>query len=208
MAFYIDMKRYLETIEAYEQYPVETGKVLLYGSSFFRYWGYERAREQWKQYAGLDVVNHGFGGATVDELLYYYDRMVRPCKPSAVVLRPGHNDLTRGLTPEQAWFLTERLIAWLRTDCPEIPIVILQVFDTKKYHNEARLALNAEYNRLMRAYADADPNTHTVDLDPFFHDAAGELRDIFREDGLHMTDAGYEEMAAWLTPKVRALLNP
>jgi len=207
MSFYLDMTRYLETIEAYEQLPVETGKVLLYGSSFFRNWGYDRAKEQWKRYAGLDVVNHGFGGATVDELLYYYDRMVRPYQPAAAVLRPGHNDLTRGLTPEQAWFLTERLIAWLRTDRPELPIVILQVFDTKKYHNAERCALNAEYNRLMRDFAAVNPGVSTIDLDPFFHDENGELRDIFVEDGLHLTDSGYEEMAAWLTPKVKALLD-
>ena len=207
MSFYLDMTRYAETIEAYEQLPVETGKVLLYGSSFFRNWGYDRAKEQWKRYAGLDVVNHGFGGATVDELLYYYDRMVRPYQPTAVVLRPGHNDLTRGLTPEQAWFLTERLIAWLRTDWPELPIVILQVFDTKKYHNAQRIAQNAAYNQLMRDFAAANAGVSTVDLDPFFHDENGELRDIFVEDGLHLTDPGYEEMAAWLTPKVKALLG-
>jgi len=207
MSFYLDMTRYLETIEAYEQLPVETGKVLMYGSSFFRNWGYDRAKEQWKRYAGLDVVNHGFGGATVDELLYYYDRMVRPCQPAAAVLRPGHNDLTRGLTPEQAWFLTERLIAWLRTDWPELPIVILQVFDTKKFQNPQRRALNAEYNRLMREFAAANDGVSTVDLDPFFHDENGDLRDIFVEDGLHLTDSGYEEMAAWLTPKVAAILK-
>jgi len=207
MAFYIDMKRYLETIEAYEQYPVETGKVLLYGSSFFRNWGFDRAREQWAANSGLEVVNHGFGGATVDELLYYYDRLVRPYQPSAVVLRPGHNDLTRGLTPEQAWFQTERLIAWLRTDWPEIPIVILQVFDTKRFANAERRALNAEYNRRMQAFAAETEGVSTVDLDPFFHDETGEFRDIFVEDGLHLTNSGYEEMAAWLTPQVKALLQ-
>lgn len=207
MSFYIDMTQYAGTIEAYEQLPLETGKVLLYGSSFFRNWGYDRAKEQWKQYGGLDVVNHGFGGATVDELLYYYDRMVRPYNPTAAVLRPGHNDLTRGLTPEQAWFLTERLIAWLRTDWPELPIVMLQVFDTKKYHNPERRALNAEYNRLMREYAAENEDVYTIDLDPFFHDEVGALRDIFIEDGLHLTDAGYEEMAAWLAPKVKVLIG-
>lgn len=206
MSFYIDMTQYAGTIETYESYPVETGKILLYGSSFFRNWGYDRAKEQWKRYAGLDVVNHGFGGATVDELLYYYDRMVRPYKPSAAVLRPGHNDLTRGLSPEEAWFLTERLIAWLRTDCPDLPVVLLEVFDTKKYHNPERCALNDAYNHLMRKFAAEQEGVFTVDLDPFFHDEQGELRDIFIEDGLHLTDSGYEEMASWLTPQIKDLL--
>ena len=56
-------------------------------------------------------------------------------------------------------------------------------------------------------FAAANPGVSTVDLNPFFHDENGELRDIFVEDGLHLTDSGYEEMAAWLTPKVKALLG-
>ena len=46
-----------------------------------------------------------------------------------------------------------------------------------------------------------------VSLGIFAGDENGELRDIFVEDGLHLTDSGYEEMAAWLTPKVKALLD-
>ena len=207
MSSIVQLDRFESTIQGYEQYPVETGKVLLYGSSFFRNWGFERARKQWAQYSGLEVVNHGFGGATVDELLYYYHRMVLPYRPSAVVLRPGHNDLTRGLTPDEAWFLTERLITWLRTDWKDLPIVILQVFDTKKYANEERRCLNAQYNRLIRQFAEENSGIHVLDLDPFFHDENGALKDIFLEDGLHLPDAGYEEMAAWLTPQVAAYLK-
>lgn len=201
------LDRFESAIQNYEQYPVETGKVLLYGSSFLRNWGYDRAKEQWAAYGGLDVVNHGFGGATVDELLRYYHRMVLPYCPSAVVLRPGHNDLTRGLTPEETWFLTERLIAWLRTDWKDLPIVLIQVFDTKKYGTTERRQLNARYNDLMIRYAAENEGIYTVDLDPFFHHEDGSLREIFVADGLHLTDAAYEEMARWLTPQVAALLK-
>ena len=66
MAEIVQLDRYEETIRGYEAYPVKTGKVLLYGSSFLRNWGYDRARAQWAQYGGLEVENHGFGGATID----------------------------------------------------------------------------------------------------------------------------------------------
>ena len=32
------------------------------------------------------IINHGFGTSSADDLLYYYDRMVRPYKPRALVL--------------------------------------------------------------------------------------------------------------------------
>ena len=118
--------------------PAEPGKVLLYGSSFFTNWGYDRSRDQLAAASGgaLQVVNHGFGGATVDELLYYYDRMVRPCAPAAAVLRPGLNDLARGLSAEETWFQTQRLLAWLKTDDPAIPVVVLSIFDTKCFADD------------------------------------------------------------------------
>ena len=40
----IDLHRFEDQIRELEQYPVETGKVLLYGSSFFHKWGYEQEK--------------------------------------------------------------------------------------------------------------------------------------------------------------------
>ena len=70
---FVNLNRYEETVRNCLSYPVRTGKVLLYGSSFFRVWGYERSLEQLLEATGgkLETVNHGFGGATVDELLYH-----------------------------------------------------------------------------------------------------------------------------------------
>lgn len=153
----------------------------------------------------MQVVNHGFGGATVDELLYYYNRMVKTYHPSAVVLRPGHNDLTRGLSPEEAWFLTRRLIAWIQTDFPSAKIAVPEVFDTKNA-DYARCRLNAAYNRLMREFC-REHNIPAIDLSPFFHHQDGAFRDVFVEDGLHLTDDGYAQMAAWLVPQISNFLQ-
>lgn len=214
MAFYVALDRFEHEIREYEQYPVETGRVLLYGSSFFHNWGFERAAAQWSEATNgaLQIVNHGFGGATVDDLLFYYHRMVRIYAPSAVVLRLGYNDLSRGLMPAEAWFLSERLIAWLRTDFPEIPIVLLDVFDSKNC-TEERLRINAAFNGLMHEFAAQQDGICTLDLSPFFHETADDcgttrnFRDVFIEDGLHLTESGYAEMADYLAPRVAALLR-
>jgi len=214
MAYPFALKRYENKIVEYEQYPIETGRILLYGSSFLCNWGYDRARNQWAEATGgeLQVLNHGFGGATVDDMLYYYHRMVLPYAPSAVVLRLGYNDLSRGLTPEETWFLTERLLAWFRTDYPEIPIVLLDVFDSKNC-TEERLKINAAFNGMMHAFAAQHDGIHTLDLSAFFHESADDcgttrnFRDVFIEDGLHLTDAGYTEMAAYLPPQIASLLR-
>jgi len=91
MAEFVDLNRYGETVKNCLSKPVRTGKVLLYGSSFFRVWGYERSLEQLLEASGgeLETVNHGFGGATVDELLYHYPRLVAPYAPKAMVIIDG-----------------------------------------------------------------------------------------------------------------------
>ena len=72
MRNFVDLHRYDATINDYLPLPIRKGKVLLYGSSFFRVWGYERSRDQLLEATDgkLETVNHGFGGATIDELLY------------------------------------------------------------------------------------------------------------------------------------------
>ena len=70
--------RFEHQIRALEARCAEKGGVLLYGSSFFANWGYDRAREQLAAASGgkLRISNHGFGGAFVDEVLRLYDRLV------------------------------------------------------------------------------------------------------------------------------------
>lgn len=203
----IDVHRFEDQVNAYADYPVEQGKVLLYGSSFFAFWGYELAKRQCETATDgkLQIVNHGFGGATVTELLYYYHQLVSPFAPSAVVLRTGHNDVWE-CSSEAAFILTETLITWLRNDFPEIPLIFLKAFDYPSATAEHLEKLHC-YNQLLHQLADRTPGIHILDLHPFLYEEAGRFRDIFRDDGLHLTDSGYEEMAAYLAPEISRLLN-
>ncbi len=210
----LDLARFEDVICSYEARKEAPGQVLLYGSSFLFNWGYDTAKRQWAEATGavFSVVNHGFGGATVDELLYYYPRMVRPYAPSAAVLRPGLNDLRRNYTPGEAWFLTQRLVTWFRTDFPSAPVVILQIFDTP-CADESMMELSRQYNLLAAEYAAGHPGVYALDLSPFFHEHPDQcgtregFRDVFVEDGLHLKQPLYADMAAYLAPKVAEILR-
>ena len=201
-------------IGTYLTYPVTTGKVMLYGSSFFTRWGYESARQQLSDATDgkLDIINHGFGGATVDELLYHYPRLVAPYKPSAVVIRSGYNDIYQKLTPEESIFLLRRLISWFQTDNPDIRIFLLNVFDTKRMTDEKH-ELFVRYNQLMAELAAETENVETFDINAFFYENPedigdrSKLRDVFVEDGLHMTEEAYLEFANYFGPRLLAAIN-
>ena len=216
MAMPMPLQTHEEYIKKVEATASNEGNVLLYGSSFFRRWGVDRAREHWSKATGgaLQVVNRGFGGATVDELLYYYHRMVRPCNPQAMVLRTGVNDIFHGLTAEQCWFQTERLIEWARADYPGIGFVALKSFDCPAICAVTEHAGQLQrYNEIMDAYAQENDFFTTLDINEFFYKTPADagtgknFKDFFLEDGLHLTEEGYWEAARYLAPQVQSALG-
>ena len=209
MSNFVDLHRYDATVNGYLPLPVRKGKVLLYGSSFFRVWGYDRSREQLLEATDgkLETVNHGFGGATIDELLYHYPRLVAPYAPRAMVIRAGYNELNRGQSPEAAVLLLERLLQWAIADFPTIQIMVFPVFDTRRASNELQEKINT-YNALLRERIAPMAQVSLLDLNPFFYDDPADIgtrqnfRDVFIEDGLHLQDKAYPEMAAFLGPQI------
>lgn len=200
------LDRYLGEIEAIESHPVEQGKVLLYGSSFFAFWGYERAQKQLSEASdgALQVINHGFGGAVVSELLYYYNRLVKPYAPKAIVFRTGHNDVWE-LSAQEAFTLTKTLFDWAKHDFPNIPLVAMKAFDHPSALPENLEKLH-QYNEMLEALAQQDPQLRLLDMNPFLYEKEGVFRDVFREDGLHLTDAGYEQAKHYLAQNLLKLL--
>ena len=214
MDFFVDLHRFDATIEEYLLLPVRTGKVLLYGSSFFRVWGYELSQKQLLEATGgkLETVNHGFGGATVDELLYHYPRLVAPYAPKAMVIRAGYNELNRGQSPEEAVFVLERLLQWAIADFPEIRIMVFPVFDTRRASDELQEKINA-YNALLKQRIAPMDRVSLLDLNPFFYDDPADIgtrknfRDVFVEDGLHLQEKAYPEIAAFLGSRILEALG-
>ncbi|MEA4823986.1 MAG: GDSL-type esterase/lipase family protein [Clostridiaceae bacterium] len=207
-----ELNRFEPKVLEYERYPIIPGKVLLYGSSFFTNWGYDRAAAQLCD-LGSGVVNHGIGGATGDELLYYYGRLVYPYKPCALILRGGANDLFRGYTPEEAADLSIRVCEWARTDFPGLRVIVLPIFDFPSAPARDAYTLFPAYNALMREYVDETPGAFTLDIGEYLHDtppysnAFDHFRDVFGPDGLHLTDAGYNAFAPWFSKRVNGLLQ-
>ena len=203
-----------ETIESTLRHSVETGKVMLYGSSFFTNWGYERAQQQLAQVTGgkLQILNHGFGGATVDELLYHYPQLVAPYAPSAVVIRSGYNDIYSEITPENTMFLLQRLVHWMKTDFPNIRVFLMPVFDTKHMNANAAKAF-ARYNALLAEYAAEEENVEIFDINPYFYEKPedigdfSKLRDVFGPDGLHLPQDAYIDMAEFFGPRLLAAIE-
>lgn len=209
--------RDLETsIVAYEQEPIEKGKILFYGHSWFTRWGspkhgYRRMDEDIRMKDGsLAVVNHGFGTSTSEELLYYYPRMVRPWEPRALVIATRPNDIMYGYSPEETMNNIAKILQWARVDFPGIRLFLMETppsvrgKDTKvKDLWNSKETLRKKFNEMLRIYCDTHEDTTLItlwDKPGFFETPAdvGDFRkvreDIFVDDHVHLNQAGYDIM--------------
>ena len=205
-----------KSIVAYEQEPIEEGKILFYGHSLFTRWGpkwdHRRMDEDIRMKDGsLAVVNHGFGTSCSEELLYYYDRMVRPWKPRALVVATYGNDLMYGYSPEDVMNVLARLLHWARTDFPGIKLYIVEAFPTAKKREEsadgkrsASRIKRDKFNEMIRVYAATHEDTKVIEMwncpDLFetpedVGDCAKIREDIYVKDRVHFTQEGYDIVA-------------
>ena len=44
--------------------------------------------------APMPVINRGFGGSTMPDLIHYADRVIYPYKPKGILVYEGDNDIT------------------------------------------------------------------------------------------------------------------
>lgn len=202
-----DLRRFEATVQEYESVPVETGKILFYGSSGFTRWKPKYGNRPLEQDIRMKdgspaAVNHGFGGATIEEGLYYYDRMVKPWKPRAIVLRFYPNDIRFGYTPAEIMALLAQFCNRARADFPGVKLYICDAMPHKKYaDNPLWPAMANQFNALVRDYCAANEDCTCVCqsgwrgfyLDPVdAGDYSKVRRDIWVEDQVHFTQEGYD----------------
>ena len=204
------VRRFEDTILKYEVLPVETGKILFYGHSLFTrcssissYIENPRLEECVRMKDGSKaIVNHGFGTSSADDLLYYYDRMVRPYKPRALVLATESNDASYGYNAKEIMEIEARVIDWVQADFPGIPVYCFSATPTLKYKGvkNVNTIIRDEYNQFLEAYCAGKPNCTYVPLQnqAFYFENLEDCgdynkvrEDLYVEDRTHLNPVGY-----------------
>ncbi len=125
--------------------------IVFIGSSSIRKWVTLES-----DFAPYKVVNHGFGGSKIADSTYYYDRLVTPFKPEAIVIFSGTNDIhgmTKTSKTGEAVF--EEFTKFYKksvSTLPGVPVFYISISPTKarwSVWNEAQKA-----NKLIREYAE------------------------------------------------------
>jgi lysophospholipase L1-like esterase len=177
--------------------PAEPGGIVFYGSSSIRLWDLKRS------FPDLPAINRGFGGSQMADAAQFARRAVVPLKPKAIVLYEGDNDLAASKPPHQVAADFDALLKIIRADLPEVRLIVIGCKPSP-----ARWKLidkQRELNRLLAKRCAKDEHATFLDIEKPMLNADGLPRDeLFRQDKLHLNDAGYELWSSFLTPLLTA----
>ena len=178
----------------YEKEPIEKGKIVFYGSSTFTRWSAKYGmRPLCDSLVGKSgnrcVINRGFGSSCAEHQLYYYPRLIRPLAPSVLVYIPFGNYASFGYSVEENWELAQRVLAYARTDFPDIKIYLCPTNPIQKERNLTTIRNIDASISFMRAYCEDNTNCKLIDISPY--EQFNTRKDIYVEDQIHLNQTGY-----------------
>lgn len=181
--------------------PPAPGGIVFVGSSSIVGWKLD------KFFPDLPVVNRGFGGSQLADSVHFADRIVVPYKPRVVVLYAGDNDIASGKSPEQVAADFDAFVAKIRKALPHAKIIFIPIKPSLarwKLIDKMRQA-----NALIRRRATECEGVVVLDIEqPMLGEDGRPRAELFREDGLHLNDAGYRLWSDLLRPHLEPETTP
>ena len=172
--------------------------VLFFGSSSIRLWnGLE------EMMAPLSVVNRGYGGATVRDILVNYDRLMADYNPKAFVIFCD-NDICGNevdLTVSGVLDYYRLLFNRLAQDYPGVPVFFL----SWKYSGLRAFMRDTQklVNDVMVDYASSSDQVTFVDVNATLLQSDGDINQaLFESDNLHINRDGYLLWTSVLKPQL------
>ena len=184
-----------DEVLTYEKEEAKKGKIVFYGPSYFTRWsarfGMRPMADCLKGKSGEKcVINRGFGSSCAEHQLYYYPRMIKPLRPKVLVYQFHGNGTDFGYSLEESWELAQRVIAYARTDFPDITIYLCGAHPKRDGYNEAQVMANARFDSWLKNFAENTPNCHYIDI--MGYEPLVSRKDIYVEDGVHFNQDGYD----------------
>ncbi len=186
--------------------PPPQDAIVFIGSSSIRFW--DTLSEDMQP---LVAFGRGFGGAKIQDVSYYTDRIVRPYQPRAVVVYIGANDFNdlfgnQVKTYEQGVRWYRVLMDRLKQAAPGKPIYFLAL---RPNQDNAQLGqLVEKINAFLATSAMEDDRLHFIDANAVFYDDSGKMDDQYMSwDTIHINDRGYKVWGTAIKQRLQADLG-
>lgn len=165
--------------------PAPANAIVFVGSSSIGGWDLDRF------FPDLPAINRGFGGSQIIDSVNHADLLVIRHKPRVVVFYAGDNDLAAGKSPEEVAGDFRTFVAKVHASTPETRILFIGI---KPSISRWSLIGNVrKANQLIRNFSESDDRLGFVDVDaPMLGWDEKPRKELLAEDGLHLTEKGYE----------------
>ena len=163
------------------------GQILLVGSSSFTKW-----TDVQNYFPGYPILNRGFGGSTLTDVIRYADDIILPYKPKQIIIYCGENDFASDekLQPAEVAERFYTLFNIIRKKYKKVPVAFVSMKPSP-----SRTHLMPKYvvaNGMIKAFLQKKKKTAFIDVYPAMLNSDGSpMQDIFVEDNLHMNAKGY-----------------
>jgi lysophospholipase L1-like esterase len=160
--------------------------ILFVGSSSFTKW-----KDVQSYFPGYVIINRGFGGSGLNDVIGYADSIIIPYHPRQVVIYCGDNDIAAGASAQEVLKRVTRLFTVVRRQLPDANILFVSIKPSPS--RASFMPVVEEANSLVRQFLSAHPKTGFVDV---YHPMLGKdgkpRPELFVEDNLHMNAEGYK----------------
>ncbi len=194
----------IQKFEAHDRLAPPPPNVIVFtGSSSITFWS---TLEQ--DMAPLPVINRGFGGSHMNDVVHYAKRIVVAYRPRAVVLFAGTNDISgsKPKTAQEVFDSYRVFVEVVHAALPETPIYYISI--TPAPSRRKYWPIVNETNRLIKAHTETDPRLHFIDLTDVILGPDGKPdRSLFRIDRLHPNKKGYAKWTNVIKPILQADLT-
>ena len=182
---------FLEEVQAFKKldsiHPPVKNAILLIGSSSFTRWV-----DVQDYFPNFPIVNRGFGGSTLPDVIHYAEEVIFPYAPKQILIYCGENDLSSAdsVTATMVFNRFKQLFQIIRTRLPKVSVAFVSM---KPSPSRERLRPKmVEGNNLIKNYLKKKKNTEFIDVYSKMFDLNGiVMKDIFIKDNLHMNAKGY-----------------
>lgn len=181
-------------IESFEEAdklnPPPVHGILWVGSSTIRYWDLPSHFTN-----STKMINRGFGGSQVEDLLQYFDRVILPYHAQVIVLYSGENDLDFGKSAEQVFQDFDKLLSRIARHTDSHVVWLLPKKSPARAHIWSKID---ELNSMILQKYSFNQRFDTVDMNALLGLPTTGAR-YFKEDGIHFNHEAYQFLSKFLT---------
>ncbi|MFH1000462.1 MAG: GDSL-type esterase/lipase family protein [Bacteroidota bacterium] len=173
--------------------PPQNG-ILFTGSSSIKFW-----KEPAIDFNNPAIINRGFGGSQIIDLIENFDQVILKYHPETIVIYSGDNDIQEGKSAELVFGDFCTLYGMIKAKLPNAKVLYIAIKPSLNRWNKVLEMQKA--NNLINEFLNHKANAEFVDVfSPMIGISGKPDKKLFVNDGLHLSEEGYQLWTQILTP--------